>query len=83
MREYLMQGAEVHLENCFGQTALHAAASSGVQEAVCILFQAEPDIDKQDKNGNTPLHVAALSGERDTLHILCSPFLVISKTMLL
>lgn len=58
----LSKGADVQLQNKFGQTALHIAATRNAATVRAVL-EKHPLVNAQDIDGETPLHRAALSLE--------------------
>lgn len=58
----LEKGAEVNMENKWGETPLHAAASKGIIDTVKYLLEHEADIDATNTYGETALHKACRSG---------------------
>ncbi len=56
----LRNGADVSLENRFGQTALHIAATKSLGVLLAVLDK-KPNVNAQDIDGETPLHRAILS----------------------
>lgn len=58
--------------NCYdGNTAMHAAASSGSAGCINTMLFMEPEIlDQSNKNGNTALHLAAKNGHSQVINIL-------------
>jgi hypothetical protein len=61
------------------RTALHGAASDGLQEAVAILLERGADVDARDQYGATPLHLAAKNGCREVADLLVQSGASVSK----
>ncbi len=56
VRELLEQGADVHIRNYKGKTALHVGAKAGFVPALEILLEHGADPNAADPTGETPLH---------------------------
>ena len=50
---------DLHGQNRYGQTAMHAAARSGHADAIRVMLKHQGDPIAEDGAGNTPLHLAA------------------------
>ncbi|KAK3380892.1 hypothetical protein B0H63DRAFT_474541 [Podospora didyma] len=57
-RLLLSRGADVNLQDAFGDTALHIAATESLR-LVEALLEKSPHVNVQNRNGQTPLHRAA------------------------
>lgn len=69
---YLLgMGAQHHLTDINGDTALHWAAYKGHAEIIQILINSGVDLQKTDNFGSTPLHLSCLSGNLQCVRILC------------
>ena len=66
MNALLAAGANVHIQETAGWTALHAVASGGSVEVVKALLAGGADLNLTDHDGWTPLHLAVSRG--------CTPF---------
>ncbi|RDW56510.1 hypothetical protein BP5796_13151 [Coleophoma crateriformis] len=58
VRTLLLEGADVTVQDCFGETALHYAAEKNRLEIVKILVHAGSSISKLDNSRRTPLSCA-------------------------
>lgn len=67
----LGSGAQGHLTDINGDTALHWAAYKGHAELIKLLIYSGVDLQKPDYFGSTPLHLACLSGNISCVRILC------------
>ncbi|PNP60634.1 hypothetical protein FNYG_14637 [Fusarium nygamai] len=69
--KYLWPDTNKKLRDNSGRTALHLAATAGMEEVVRLLID-ELGADKKAKNnaGRTPLHLAAASGHWDVVRLL-------------
>lgn len=67
----LGSGAQGHLTDINGDTALHWAAYKGHPELIRLLMYSGVDLQKPDYFGSTPLHLACLSGNVSCVKILC------------
>lgn len=67
----LGSGAQGHLTDINGDTALHWAAYKGHAELIRLLIHSGMDLEKPDYFGSTPLHLACLSGNISCVRILC------------
>ncbi|XP_077446938.1 serine/threonine-protein phosphatase 6 regulatory ankyrin repeat subunit A isoform X1 [Stigmatopora argus] len=63
----LSQGADVHLQDCRGRTALHRGAVTGQHECVEALLQRGASACVKDARGLSPLHLAAACGRAGVL----------------
>lgn len=52
------QGSDLSLEDCSGQTPLHAAARGGHVEVLAMLLQRGVNVNARDQDGLTPLLLA-------------------------
>ena len=69
-RTMIRNGADVHLRNWKGQTALHLASSKGHKEMVELLVDSGSNVDEQDEAGRTPLMLAAKMGQSGVIRKL-------------
>ncbi len=59
IRRLIKQGADISAKNADGQTALHLAASRGLDQVMDVLVkEADMDINEPNNNGETALHLA-------------------------
>ena len=63
-------GADVHLLNDRGETALYHAAVDGRLECVKLLIQHGAQVNHVDNDGASPLHRATQSGHKDVMQAL-------------
>ena len=63
-------GADIHLKNKYGWTALTEAAGNGHLDTVKLLVESGINIDQQDRFGNTALMWARLNGHFDVVKCL-------------
>jgi len=54
----LEHGANIHMQNKKGQTALHFASQSQLSQIVALLLKLGLDVDAKDNDDMTPLHFA-------------------------
>ena len=66
----LVRGADVNIQDHFGQTALICAAVYGRADTVKMLLDARADIDRPNKYGWTALMQAALGGYTGVMELL-------------
>ena len=62
-------GADVHIKNNSGRTALHFTAW-GHRELAELLLDHGANVNVKDKNGRTPLHDAVFRGCKDLVELL-------------
>ncbi|KAK2159735.1 hypothetical protein LSH36_147g03042 [Paralvinella palmiformis] len=53
-------------------SALHVAINSSLPESVCLLVEANADVNIPDHNGRTPLHLAVKRADCDSCRLLLS-----------
>ena len=70
LRALLNRGANVHLQNYYGKTALMRAASNGHDACLTMLLDRGADVNLQDNDGETALMWAAREGHNACLKIL-------------
>jgi hypothetical protein len=70
LRALLKNGADVHVRNVHGSTALHYAALAGMAENVKLLLTRGADPNATNKKGETPLRQAELQGFTDVVAVL-------------
>ncbi|KAG2175276.1 hypothetical protein INT44_007764 [Umbelopsis vinacea] len=70
IKRLLKLGADVGWENTEKMTALHLAAQSGHQEAVCILLEAGASVDARNIASKAALHLATSKGYKKIVHML-------------
>ena len=70
VRELIEQGADVHVRNHKGQSALHCAAKAGFEDIVALLLDHDADVDAEDDAGETPLATALRSTVKDKARLL-------------
>src|SRR3989304_1718589 len=66
---WLKKGADVHVRNQDGETALMWAAGGGYVKVAEALIQAGANINSQDSHEKTPLIWAAEKGQIDALRL--------------
>jgi ankyrin repeat protein len=59
-----------YTKDIFGQTPMHAAASSGNKAVTELLLAKNADVNSRDNDRITPLHRAALHGNKDVAKVL-------------
>lgn len=75
VRMLLSAGADVHVRNMNGETALHVAVRKGPKDAVELLLRAGADVDATDEAGNTALcHARTVCVARALLQAGANPF---------
>jgi ankyrin repeat protein len=69
---FLDAGADVHKLDAYGRSAVHYAASAGMDNAIRMLVDAGawPDLPDTAK-GEQPVHVACRKGHDTTVRVLC------------
>ena len=70
VNKLLQRGADVTLQEHDGDTALHAAASTGNINILQMLLAKGADPNVKNKLGGTPLMWAAVYGYQDAVHLL-------------
>ena len=70
IEDQLEGNADINAVDSSGQTALHVAASLGMESIVEMLLEKGAKINAMDKSGHTPLHLAAKHGKKDAVHSL-------------
>ncbi|KFY48542.1 hypothetical protein V495_01247 [Pseudogymnoascus sp. VKM F-4514 (FW-929)] len=68
----LQHGADVHMRDVQGASALHMASQEGWKESVSLLLESGADVDSQDVEGRVPLHYASRHLRKDCLDLLKS-----------
>ena len=63
-------GANVHLANGDGDTALHYAALRGHHSVVDLLLNRDANANRVNRDGDTPLHYAALQDHHSVVELL-------------
>ncbi|GAB7354718.1 hypothetical protein MBLNU459_g5133t1 [Dothideomycetes sp. NU459] len=71
-----------HAQTCSGTTALHVAASRGLDRIVARLIAHGAKVDTRDAQDRTPLHCAVANGYKQTSRLLLSNKALIYKTPL-
>ena len=66
----LEKGADVNVQNKYGETALHHAAQEGHASVVAVLLEKGAAIDARNQDGLTALHKAALSDHASIVELL-------------
>jgi len=67
-------GANIHMCDTDGYTALHWAAASGNAEVIAILVNAGASVHSQSHNGDTALHQASRFAQVNCIHALLEKF---------
>ncbi|GJQ80542.1 hypothetical protein Trydic_g19948 [Trypoxylus dichotomus] len=67
---FLLQGANINLQNANGETALYAAACGRRTGIIRLLLEHDADVDTQNIFGYSLLHVAAYTASDDTVKLL-------------
>lgn len=70
LRFLLQHGADVHLRDVQGASALHIASQEGWKESVSLLLEGGADVNAQDVAGRVPLHYASNFLKKDCLDML-------------
>ena len=70
VEELIRSGANIHLKDLWGITALHGAAESGHQSIVEYLMLAGADCNVRNESDETPLYAAALEGHLEVVDYL-------------
>ncbi len=70
VRDLIQKGANIHLTNNQGMTALHEAARKGNVRVMYELIKHGADIDCQDNSKRTPLHYAAYHDHKYAIKFL-------------
>jgi ankyrin repeat protein len=70
MKTLISLGADLHITEVNGATALHGAAYHGNLDAVKVLMEAGADPNKQDNFGNTPLSLAQRTNNASIIALL-------------
>ncbi len=70
LRFLLQHGADVHLGDVRGASALHIASQEGWKEAVSLLLESGADVNAQDIERRVPLHYASKFMKKDCLDLL-------------
>jgi len=63
-------GADLNVQNKFGETPLHFANMDGHKDCIELLINAGADVNIQDNDGWTALHFASYSGYKDIVELL-------------
>ncbi|KAI9906708.1 hypothetical protein PsorP6_003101 [Peronosclerospora sorghi] len=63
-------GANVHLVDADGDTAVHWAAYQGATDILAVLHYLDVNSDARDSFGQTPLHLAAMRGHLESVEYL-------------
>ena len=63
-------GTDVNSQSTHGQTALHVAASRGLEEIVKALLASGARLDVKDEDGHTPLDLAKAKGQTAVCELL-------------
>jgi ankyrin repeat protein len=67
----LEYGADINIENLYGETAIFKTCKSGNKDLVEYLVEHGADINKEEKwYGETPLFYACKSGNKDLVEYL-------------
>ena len=73
MAAYLLgRGAQPHLTDMNGDSALHWAAYKGFPSLMQMLIYSGFDPQKPDNFGSSPLHLACISGNLMAVKLLCA-----------
>jgi uncharacterized protein len=72
VQKLLAHGADLHMVDADGDTALHGAAQSGNVEIMRLLLDKGADPNAKNKVGGTPLMWAAVYGNDDAARLLLS-----------
>ena len=73
MAAYLLgRGAQPHLTDMNGDSALHWAAYKGFPALMQMLIYSGFDPQKPDNFGSSPLHLACISGNLMAVKLLCA-----------
>lgn len=70
LRFLLQHGADVHMRDVQGASALHRASQDGWKESVSLLLESGADVNAQDVAGRVPLHYASRFLRKDCLDLL-------------
>ncbi|KFY68180.1 hypothetical protein V496_01247 [Pseudogymnoascus sp. VKM F-4515 (FW-2607)] len=70
LRFLLQHGADVHMRDVRGASALHRASQDGWKESVSLLLESGADMNAQDVAGRVPLHYASRFLRKDCLDLL-------------
>lgn len=71
LNESVAAGCSVNVQDRYGASALHIAASNGYIEVLkFLLSQPSLDINIRDKEGWTPFHAASFWGQREAMKML-------------
>lgn len=73
VKHFLENGADVHVEDNDGYTALQTACSYGTLSTVKEFVHAGSDIHKTNTKGRTALHIACGYGQIDIAALLIKP----------
>lgn len=82
-KELLSSGAQVDMQNAYGNTALHIACLNGHLSVCQVLISFGADVEAINYRGQTPLHIAAASTHgNDCLNYLVNQKVNINKQSL-
>ena len=70
VKRLIQAGADVDIQDNYGETPLFIASNKGYLEIVQILIQAGADVDKQDEFVFTPLMIASKKGHTEIVKLL-------------
>ena len=70
LRFLLQHGADVHMRDVQGASALHRASQEGWKISVSLLLESGADVNAQDVEGRVPLHYASRHLKKDCLDLL-------------
>ena len=70
VKELLLRGAEIDVQNRDLHTPLFDCVTKGTPESVVMLLEAGADVSIPDKNGITPLQMAEMKGREDVVVLL-------------
>jgi len=70
IRYLLAAGADVHIADRKGRTALHTAAAAGFCEVATVLLESGAELEARTLEGHTPLQLARKKKRTDMIHLL-------------